>query len=80
MVDQTRVLTAKVCSSWIEPEIWAELESTYVGVDREENWEALFRTIDLFRKVAFEVAERLVYEYPDDIDRRVVAYLEEIRS
>jgi aminoglycoside 6-adenylyltransferase len=47
----------------LKPEIWSELESTYVGARLEENWGALFKTIDLFRKVANEVADHLRYEY-----------------
>jgi aminoglycoside 6-adenylyltransferase len=64
----------------IETELWAELEATYVGAGTAENWEALFRTINLFRKIAQEVAERLNYVYPQEIDRGVVDYLERIRG
>lgn len=64
----------------LAPETWAELESTYVGAGLEENWEALFRTIDLFRKVAIEVGERLGYTYPIGLDRRVVAYLRQVNG
>lgn len=63
----------------LPPGIWAELERTYVGADIEENWEALFRTITLFRRVATEVAEDLGYAYPLDLDRRVTAYVREVR-
>ncbi len=53
------------------PEIWAALESTYVGAGTEENWEALFKTIDLFRRIAVEVGEKLGYAYPYEQDRGV---------
>jgi aminoglycoside 6-adenylyltransferase len=62
------------------PEIWSELESTYVGAGLEDNWVALFRTIALFRKVALEVADHLGYEYLHDLDRRMMAYLEKVKS
>lgn len=65
---------------WLRPDLWAELEGTYAGGGLEENWEAVFRTIALFRKVAIEVGERLGYAYPHDLDRRAVAYLERVRS
>jgi aminoglycoside 6-adenylyltransferase len=65
---------------WLRPELWSELEGTYTGADLEENWEALFRTIALFRKVAVEVGERLGYAYPYELDRRAVAYLEKVRN
>lgn len=59
----------------LPPKIWAELEGTYVGAGREENWEALFKTIDLFRKVAIEVGDYLGYAYPQQLHQRVVGYL-----
>lgn len=64
----------------LPPRFWAELESTYVGAGTEENWEALFKTIDLFRKVAIEVADALGYEYPQDLHRRVVDYLQRVHD
>ncbi len=65
---------------WLRPDLWAELESTYTGAGPEANWEAMFRTVDLFRKVAIEVGERLGYAYPNDLDRRVVAYLQNVKN
>jgi len=64
----------------LPPDIWSQLESTYVGAGIEENWEALFRTLALFRRVAVEVAEQLGYAYPYDMDRLVVAYAQEVKG
>jgi aminoglycoside 6-adenylyltransferase len=50
-----------------------------VGSDPEENWEALFRTTALFRRVANEVGSALGYTYPEALDVRVAAYLEHVR-
>jgi aminoglycoside 6-adenylyltransferase len=64
----------------LPPDIWSQVESTYVGAGIAENWEALFRTLALFRQVAVEVAEQLGYDYPYDMDRRVVAYAQEVKG
>jgi len=64
----------------LPPEIWEELEGTYAGADPEENWEALLRTMALFRRVGLEVAEDLGYAYPRDLDRRVAAYVRSMRD
>lgn len=64
----------------LPPEIWSELEKTYVGPSTEENWQALFATIDLFRKVAIQVGEHLGFAYPDDLDRRTMTYLQEVKD
>jgi aminoglycoside 6-adenylyltransferase len=70
----------KGLKKWINPGLWAELESTYVGAGIEENWDALFKTIDLFRKVAIKVGDHLGYVYPDDLDRRMMAYLHKVKN
>jgi aminoglycoside 6-adenylyltransferase len=64
----------------LPPGIWEELARTYVGADVADNWEALFRTIALFRRVGVEVAGHLGYAYPHDLDRRAVAYLRRVRA
>ena len=63
----------------LPPEVWSELEDTYAGGKMEENWEALFRTMALFRRVAMEVGKGLGYEYPLMLDERVTAYVKDIQ-
>lgn len=65
---------------YLDPATWAELERSYVGGGEEENWEALFRTIDLFRRVAVEVGESLGYGYPDELHERAVRYLQRVKA
>jgi aminoglycoside 6-adenylyltransferase len=62
------------------PDLWTALEATYACGGIEENWQALFRTIDLFQNTAVEVGEALGYEYPSILHARVVAYLNRVRA
>jgi aminoglycoside 6-adenylyltransferase len=64
----------------VDPARWSELKRTYVGAGVEENWQALFATLQLFRQVAIEVAGGLGYVYPEQIDRGVTERLQEIRA
>ncbi len=61
-------------------EIWTKLENTYSGADINENWDALFRMMSLFRDVGIDVAQGLGYDYPDDLDRKVTVFVQEMRS
>ncbi|MBN1876456.1 MAG: aminoglycoside 6-adenylyltransferase [Anaerolineae bacterium] len=61
-------------------DIWAQLEETYVGAHIEDNWDALVRTMALFRQVAIEVGTYLGYTYPDELHQRVNAYIEQIKQ
>jgi hypothetical protein len=40
---------------WLCHDLWTELENTYTGTRLEENWEAMFKTIALMRKIAAQV-------------------------
>jgi aminoglycoside 6-adenylyltransferase len=64
----------------LPPDLWTELEGTYAGAGIADNWEALFRTMALFRRVARDVAAHLNYAYPDELDRRVSAYVRRMRD
>ena len=64
----------------LSPEVWSDLEATYVGAGIEENWVALFKTLDVFRRVAIEVGERLGYQYPCELDRSVTEYMQKVRK
>ena len=64
----------------LRPDLWAELENLYTGAGLEENWEVLFRTIELMRHASREVAENLNFTYPDELDQRVVSYLLKVRQ
>ena len=64
----------------LDPHTWDQLAATYVGADLEENWQALFRTTALFRRVALEVGHALGYTYPDDLDQEMTRHLQTIRN
>jgi aminoglycoside 6-adenylyltransferase len=65
---------------WLRPDLWVELEGTYTGMAMEDNWTALHNTVALMRKVAREVGRRMGYPYPEEMDRRTMAYLKKIEN
>jgi hypothetical protein len=44
------------------------------------NWLALFRSIELMRRVAVEVGDHLGYRYPQELEQRVLAYLRRVKE
>ena len=60
--------------------VWSELARSYVGSGLEENWNALFLTVSLFRQIAREIADALVYTYPQQMDDEITAYLRAIQK
>lgn len=65
---------------WINADLWTALEQTYTGLNPDENWQALDRTINLMRRVAVEVGQHLGYAYPHEMDTRTVAYIHRIKA
>ncbi len=64
----------------LDTRTWSEFAGTYVGEGIDENWDALFETTALFRRMAKEVGDALGYGYPSDLDERVTSYLQRIRD
>lgn len=62
------------------PELWEQFEATYTDSEPSSNWSALFRSIDVMRRVAVEVGDHLGYRYPEQLERRVIAYLQRVRE
>lgn len=64
----------------LPPDLVEALHGTYAGAAIDENWDALFATAELFRRVAIDVGRELGYEYPHDVDARVTAQLRAVRE
>ena len=65
---------------YLAPDTWSDVEATFAGADLAENWEAMFKATQVFRRLTTQVGTHLGYEYPTDLDQRVTAYLQKIRK
>jgi aminoglycoside 6-adenylyltransferase len=57
---------------------WNELKGIFAGAGIEDNRQALFNTIEFFRKISMAVANDIGYKYPDELDRNISDYIEGI--
>ncbi|PWB56699.1 MAG: hypothetical protein C3F13_01110 [Anaerolineales bacterium] len=64
----------------VPADIWVDLERTYTGASIAENWEALYLTLDFFKRVAIQVGGRLGYSYPEELHQHVCDYVTQIRE
>jgi aminoglycoside 6-adenylyltransferase len=64
----------------VSTETWRDLESTFTGPGVEANWEALFAMVDLFGRIAAEVADLLGYRYPETLVDRVTEHARRMRE
>lgn len=56
-----------------EASTWEAVEHTFVGADVQDNWQALDEASRLFGTVAREVADRLGFAYPNELERKMTA-------
>lgn len=63
----------------LDAETLGDLSQTYASLDADAIWDAVFQLAALYRRVATEVATALGYEYPQEIDDRMTAYLRGVR-
>ncbi len=65
---------------YLDESTWIELESTYAGADVDQNWNALFKTIELFKRLAETVGSSLDYTYPIELEHKMMDYLYGIKN
>ena len=59
---------------------WHQLSSTFTGMDKKDNWRCLFGMADFYRKIAKRVADGLKFVYPDETDKGVMKYINDIKN
>lgn len=72
--------SGKYLEKYLSRDSWLALLSTYADGSYEATWDSLFAACDLFRQTAMLVAAHFGYDYPEEEDRRVTAYLRRVRE
>jgi aminoglycoside 6-adenylyltransferase len=60
---------------WADPAVVAQLGGVFAHYDENDLWRASFATMDLFRRLARETAERLGVPYDEAADRAVTEWV-----
>lgn len=64
----------------LDSRTWEDLEATFADAGLENNWQALFNLIGLFRRLATYVAQNLGYDYPYALDQRITDYCMQVKA
>jgi aminoglycoside 6-adenylyltransferase len=67
-------------AEWADPEIWKTLPDTFGGFDAASSWRALLATMDLFRRLALEIAPLLQYPYPTRLDDQITRWIQQMHA
>ncbi len=71
--------SGRFVEQWAEPWIVEEFSEIYAVYSDIDILRALFKTIELYRKLAVETAKRLKYKYPYEAERYALNYLDNIK-
>jgi aminoglycoside 6-adenylyltransferase len=70
----------KYFKHYLPESYWGMYEQTYSDHDYEHFWDSIFVTCNLFRTLAKEVADQLLFTYQDQDDINMTQYLQHIRQ
>ncbi|NEU25898.1 aminoglycoside 6-adenylyltransferase [Paenibacillus polymyxa] len=70
----------KYLEKHLEPDLWTTYIQTFADADYEHLWQSLFIMGNLFREVAWKVANHYGYQYPIQDDQRVTNYLYHVKA
>ena len=63
---------------WTDPATREAVPRLFGGSGVQESWQALFASVDVFRRLAVETAAQLDYAYPSDLDRNLSQLIAQI--
>jgi aminoglycoside 6-adenylyltransferase len=78
--DHDTWMRGRFLEEWADPRAVAALADAFAHYDEADVWRALFATMDLFRWVAAETAERLGYPYPAEAELHTAALVRRLRE
>jgi aminoglycoside 6-adenylyltransferase len=62
---------------WVDPETLVELPNTFSLYEKADSFRALRATLNLFCRLAMEIAQKLQFEYPTEVVERITNWIEE---
>ncbi len=60
---------------WASEETQLELRNLFGNFDRSDSWKALIGTITLFRRLSHDIAQRMNFSYPYDLENNVSGWI-----
>jgi aminoglycoside 6-adenylyltransferase len=70
----------KFIAEWADPRVYAELCETFAHLDVADGWRAMEARIELFHRLAREVAARLGLPYPGELGAHIAGYVDVLRQ
>jgi len=69
----------KFIAEWAGADVYADLRKVFAHLDKDDGWQALQARLDLFNRLAQEVAERSELDYPAALAGQIGTYVTDLR-
>lgn len=66
--------------SWANEELWKDLHGVFAHFDTEDSWKALFKTMELFRRITAETARALRFSSMEDLSEKMMRFITTLES
>lgn len=70
----------RLFKQYLPAEMWQKVEATFSGSDIGDNWRALLAYADLVHELGTELAHKLQYPYPAQLEQDIRKYLDFVKS
>ncbi|HVI48084.1 MAG TPA: aminoglycoside 6-adenylyltransferase [Chitinophaga sp.] len=70
----------RLFKKYLDSNTWNKTLATFSDADIEGNWNALFAYAELVRELGTAIADNLGFSYPQELDRKMMVYLEKVRK
>lgn len=68
----------RLFKEYLSPALWSRIEQTFADADLSRNWDSLYMITDLVSEIGNEIARKLGYAYPVQLELDVRRYLKEV--
>lgn len=69
----------RLFKKYLSAESWQRVEATFSGSDIQDNWRALIAYADLVHELGTELAHKLQYPYPIELEQNIRKYLDFVK-
>ncbi len=70
----------KRMESWVNKNTWKSCFEIFSHFDAQDSWKALFKMMELYRKVAKETSQNLDFEYPEKKDQTITKLILDLKK
>lgn len=70
----------KFVAEWADASVYTAFCGCFAHLDRADGWQAFWRRLEIFHQLARQVAEKLGFAYPQDLENQIVSCIHQLST